>query len=113
MGRANIFGGARLEINNHWAAVLEQITMQLENVIVKSENVLSIAYDAAYECEPECPCDYIMTEYIECMMVQNEIHQQITILETEINVYREQERETVTLCPSYESLPYTPLGGSF
>ena len=105
--RGAIFTDARIEIQQYWQLALQDITLQLQNVIVKSENIMSVAYDGAFECEADCPCDYIMTEYIEVLQLQNEIWTEIQILDEEILVLTEQQEGILTECPEYSVLVVT------
>lgn len=102
--RADVTAEYRLLISQAWLLAFQSIMVQLENVVLKSENIMKIAYQEAAMCAPECPCDYIMTEYIDIMVLQTEITQEITLLEHELEYLTEEQTGILTTCPDYELL---------
>jgi len=102
--RADVSVIYRAMISEQWIIALTSIMTQLENVVLKSENIMKIAYEEAALCAPECPCDYIMTEYIDIMVLQTEITQEITLLEHELEFLTEEQTGILTTCPDYELL---------
>merc|ERR1712167_100140 len=67
-----ILKSARMEVQLEWQLMLDQIRQDLENVLVVSNKHLTVAYDAAWVCEPECPCRDIEVEYTYILTQINE-----------------------------------------
>jgi len=45
---------------------------------------MQVAYGEAYECEPGCYCEQIMTEYSEAFSLEQEINIEIFTLEQQL-----------------------------
>lgn len=99
--RADIEAEHRGYISAQWMLTLQSIATQLENVVIKTEHIMTNAYRAVEVCDPECPCDSILVEYREVLSLQEEIYDEITVLTTELNLLRDQEIGIIEICPDY------------
>lgn len=75
---------AKQQAQLDWQATLTQIAHEFDNAWFLSKQTMQVAYGSAYECEPGCYCEQIMTEYGEVFALEQEIKIEIATLEQQL-----------------------------
>jgi len=88
--RDNILQTSVLSVKTEWETTLVSIARQLENATITATHIMKTAWEAAKQCEPECPCDDILKEYREILNLQDEITREITELDVSLSLLKDE-----------------------
>lgn len=69
-----------------------------------SKDLCKKAWEEMAECDPDCKCDDILTEYNEIITLMWELEDEIIVLTETLKELREQESEILDVCPAYSTM---------